>query len=64
MVDHVEVLVEEPSMEATLRELVPRIVGATSFQIYPFQSKQDLLRKLPDDSGATRRGYRGTIESS
>jgi hypothetical protein len=48
MVDHVEVLVEEPSMEATLRELVPRIVGATSFQIYPFQSKQDLLRKLPD----------------
>jgi hypothetical protein len=46
MVDHVEVLVEEPSMEVALRELLPRIIGDMSFQIYPFQSKQDLLGKL------------------
>jgi hypothetical protein len=48
MVDHIEFLVEEPSMEAALRELLPRIIGEMSFQIYPFQSKQDLLIKLPN----------------
>lgn len=46
MVDHIEFLVEEPSMEATLIELVPRIIGDKSFRVYPFQSKQDLLGKL------------------
>lgn len=33
-------------MEATLREVLPRIILNKSFQIYPFQSKQDLLGKL------------------
>lgn len=46
-VEHVEVLVEEPSMEAALRELLPKILTGVSFQIYPFQGKADLLQHLP-----------------
>lgn len=46
-VEHVEVLVEEPSMEAALRLLLPRILGATSFRIYPYQCKDELLERLP-----------------
>lgn len=45
-VEHVEVLVEEPSMEAALRVLLPQLLGEVSFEIYPHQSKQDLLGKL------------------
>lgn len=46
---HVEVLVEEPSMEAFLRELLPRVLPAgRTFAVYPFQGKSDLLGKLPD----------------
>lgn len=46
---HLEVLVEEPSMEAFLREFLPRLLGdAATFEIYPYQCKDDLLAKLPD----------------
>ncbi|MBS0464907.1 MAG: DUF4276 family protein [Proteobacteria bacterium] len=46
---HVELLVEEPSMEAFLRELLPRVLPAgRTFAVYPFQGKSDLLGKLPD----------------
>ncbi len=45
---HMEIMVEEPSMEAFLRALLPRLLGnATSFSIYPFRCKNDLLKKLP-----------------
>ena len=45
---HLEILVEEPSMEAFLRALLPRLLGdKASFEIYPFQCKDDLLDKLP-----------------
>ena len=45
---HLEILVEEPSSEAALHNLIPRIVGAaSSFAIYPFQGKSDLLSALP-----------------
>lgn len=45
---HLEILVEEPSMEAFLRELLPRILpDTTTFEIYPYQCKDDLLAKLP-----------------
>lgn len=47
-VEHVEVLVEEPSMEAALRELLPKILTGVTFHIYPFQGKADLLQRLPD----------------
>lgn len=46
-VDHVEFLVEEPSMEAALRSLLPRLLGGISFEIYNHRSKDELLRRLP-----------------
>jgi hypothetical protein len=45
MTQHLKILVEEPSMEAFLRGLLPRLINVT-FEIYPFQGKQDLLDKL------------------
>jgi hypothetical protein len=45
-VEHVEVLVEEPSAEAALRIILPKILGSLSFQIYPHQCKKDLLDRL------------------
>lgn len=46
--EHLEILVEEPSMEALLRGILPRILNeAATFQIYPHQCKEDLLSKLP-----------------
>jgi hypothetical protein len=52
--EHLEILVEEPSMEAFLRELLPRMLGDNvSFEIYPFQCKDDLLSKL----SSRLRGY-------
>jgi len=47
--EHIEVLVEEPSMEACLRGLLPRLIGGmATFEIYPSQCKTELLRNLPD----------------
>lgn len=51
---HLELLVEEPSMEAFLRALLPRLLPQDrTFEIHPFQGKQDLLGKLE----ARLRGY-------
>lgn len=48
-VAHIEFLVEEPSMEAFLRGLMPRMLDKhTSFEIYPSQCKDDLLKQLPE----------------
>ena len=45
---HIEFLVEEPSAEVALQNIVPKIVGpAVSFNIHPFQGKPDLLKSLP-----------------
>jgi hypothetical protein len=52
-VEHIEVLVEEPSMEAALRQLLPRLLKQTTFAIYTHQGKKDLLLKLP----SRLRGY-------
>src|SRR5436190_21133050 len=46
-VEHVEVLVEEASMEELLSVLLPRLLDRISFEIHPFQGKQALLQKLP-----------------
>lgn len=48
-----EILVEELSMEAALRLIVPKIIGDLSFDVYPYQCKEDLLKKLP----ARLKGY-------
>lgn len=46
-VEHIEVLVEEPSMEAALRTLLPSILGDKTFEVHAYQGKQNLLKHLP-----------------
>lgn len=47
--NHLELLVEEPSMEAFLRALLPRLLPAErTFEVHAFQGKTDLLGKLED----------------
>jgi hypothetical protein len=53
--EHIEVLVEEPSMEAALLILLPQIVGTISYEVHPFQCKQELLANLPARLRAYRR---------
>jgi hypothetical protein len=44
---HLELLVEEPSMEAFLRALLPRLLPpGRTFVVHPFQGKDDLLTRL------------------
>ena len=51
---HLELLVEEPSMEAFLRTLLPRLLApGFTFEVHVFQGKGDLLSKL----SARLRGY-------
>jgi hypothetical protein len=59
-VEHIEVLVEEPSMEIALRTLLPTIVGSTSFEVYPHQGKTELLLRLPQ----RLRGYATWVPDS
>jgi hypothetical protein len=55
---HIEFLVEEPSAEAALRGLVPKILGPdVEFRVIRFQGKKDLLNLLP----GRLKGYRGWI---
>lgn len=56
MIAHrLQFLVEEPSMEAFLRALLPRFLPPNcTFAIHPFNGKPDLLRKLPQ----RLKGYR------
>ncbi len=45
---HIEFLVEELSMKEALRNLLPKILGETiTFDIHPYQGKNNLLSKLP-----------------
>ncbi|MGL4174694.1 MAG: DUF4276 family protein [Dermatophilaceae bacterium] len=46
-VSHLEILVEEESMAALLRVLVPMIAPGASFDVFTFDGKAGLLRKLP-----------------
>ena len=48
MSQHLEVIVEEPSMESALRLILPKMVGDATFEVYPHQSKSDLLNNLPN----------------
>lgn len=48
------VFVEEPSMEAALGQLLPKMIDATEFEFRCFQCKDDLLKNLP----ARLRGYK------
>lgn len=52
---HIEILVEEQSMEETLKILLPRMLPPeTTYRILSFQGKQNLLKQLP----ARLRGYK------
>jgi len=45
---HIEFLVEEPSAEAALNNIVPRVAGPEhSFRVHAHQGKRDLLKGLP-----------------
>jgi len=45
---HFEFLVEEPSIEAALNNMLPYILpSSVTYAIRVFQGKQDLLKKLP-----------------
>jgi hypothetical protein len=57
MIEHLEILVEEPSAEAALRALLPRFLGSVTFEVHPHGGKQSLLQKLPD----RLRGYAAWI---
>jgi hypothetical protein len=47
MTSHIEFLVEEPSAEAALKEIVPKIVGnQITFQIHVHEGKRQLLASL------------------
>lgn len=48
MAQHLEVLVEEPSMESALRMIIPKLIGDATFEVYPHQCKSDLLNNLPN----------------
>jgi hypothetical protein len=55
---HIEFLVEEPSAEVALLNILPKVFEpTTSFAIHPYQGKQDLLRKLP----SRFRGYKAWL---
>lgn len=46
--EHLEILVEEPSMEAFLTEFLPRLLAErATFHTHTHQGKEDLLAKLP-----------------
>ncbi len=47
-VEHVELLVEEPSIETALRLLLPKVLDKISFEIYPYQCKDELLQRLSE----------------
>lgn len=55
---HLEILVEEPSAEAALEKLVPKMIGGdVTFNLIAHQGKPHLLKRLPD----RLRGYRAWL---
>jgi hypothetical protein len=53
----IDFIVEEPSVEAFLRAVLPGLLGNVSFNIYPFQGKDQLMDRLP----SRLRGYSNWI---
>lgn len=60
MLERLIVLVEEPSMEAVLDHLLPKMLPETDFEIRRFQCKDDLLKNLP----SRLRGYSAWLPES
>ncbi|MBU0550246.1 macro domain-containing protein [Myxococcota bacterium] len=60
-IEHLELIVEEPSMEQALRGLLPKILGdALTWEIYTHQCKDELLERLP----SRLRGYASWLDPS
>jgi hypothetical protein len=60
-VEHLEILVEEPSAEEAMNLLVPKICGSLqSFKVHPHQGRHDLLCKLE----GRLRGYKAWIPAT
>ena len=58
---HIEFLVEEPSCEVALQNILPKVLQRQiTFRIHPFRGKPDLFKKLPD----RLRAYRAWIPES
>ncbi|MGL5826890.1 MAG: DUF4276 family protein [Nocardioides sp.] len=57
---HLEVLVEEPSMERAARSLLPKIAPGPTVRVRAFNGKPDLLSRLP----GLMRGYRHWPDAS
>jgi hypothetical protein len=56
--DHIEFLLEEPSMEAFLNAALPAMLpNGVTFSLHVYQGKYDLLRKLP----ARLQGYQSWL---
>lgn len=60
MLEKLIVMVEEPSMEAALEVLLPKMLGNIDFQIIRFQCKDDCLKQLP----LRLSGYQGWLPSN
>lgn len=60
MLEKLIVMVEEPSMEAALEILLPKMLMDIDFQIIRFQCKDDLLKQLPD----RLRGYQSWLPAN
>jgi len=60
-VSHVEVIVEEPSTEAALRLLLPKMLGAASFAVYAHSCKDQLLKRADSTSARLRRVDTGRL---
>lgn len=45
-IEHLEILVEEPSMEAALRAILPKMIGTRSFKITQYTDKPTFLGRL------------------
>jgi len=55
---HIEFLVEEPSTEEALKNIIPKIIGQQiTFRIHNFSGKRNLLKNLPN----RLKGYRNWI---
>lgn len=60
MVEHIEFLLEEPSMEAFLSEVLPKILDGVTFDLHTYRGKSNLLSKLPE----RLRGYSRWLPST
>jgi hypothetical protein len=55
---HIEILVEEASMEMALRELIPKLIGPVDCAFQRFQGKRALIRQMPERLRTLRRMLR------